>query len=516
MTVSYIMLLALIWNNLMSKFECGTTFNALQCSKNPDQIFKITNDFIDCHDNNTKRIKLILSKRNVKQYVTEARALKIRLLHCKTTHFFFGAKKEEIFTTTPSISKEQYILTLKAKSCETEKPLNGYELSTDPVCIYTWPKTTITVVIKCTFTKGIVTTIHNGNMHSNLGNSLSCKYKAGFCLTHDGTAISFTPDPTEEEEFVVLGRFNGTVIGHHLMLPNKGISLKLHNISLGVQIIDDFKIDIVQIIEPPSYSTPVKYGISELEVFKSEINAKMNFILDKLATPLAEAKILCEATQINNKLIRSVAQINPTTLARTILKKKEIMATAGGFDYIIVHPCNIVYNVTWLKSMENVCTVLIPVQYVNNNQIIIQSYFDPLTHVLFGNSPKVNCDQSSDQYFSLGNETFIYKPGHTPRPVHNKKVLNWPTLKANITDSLIELPAEWIFNESTELDPSDLVWDFLDRKLDEVNHSNYEEHDQFAGLSILGFLGISCKHIIDGILTIIVLTDSIASNSRTS
>ena len=501
MTVRYIILLSLIGNNLIFKFECVMAFNALQCSKNPGKIFKIKNDFIDCHDNNTKRIELILSKRNVKQYVNDARALKIELLHCKTTHFFFGAKKEKIFTTIPDITQEQYKLILETKSCETEKALKRYKLSTDPICVYTWPKTTVTVVVKCTFTKGIVTTTHNGNMHSNLGNTLSCKYKTGFCLTHDKTAISFTPDPTEEDEFVVVDKFNGTVIGHHLMLPNLGISLKLQNISIGVQIINDFKIDIVQIAQPPILLAPKNLGLSELQVLKNEINAKISFILDKLATPLAEAKVLCEATQINNRLIRSVAQVNPTTLARTILKQNEIVATAGGQNYIIVHPCNVVYNVTWQTTLNSKCSTLIPVNYVNNRQITVQSYFDPLTHGLFSDSPKVTCDQGPDQYFNLGNQTFIYKPGHIPKPVYNEKVQDWPTLRANITDSLIELPESWIYNESNKLDPSDLIWDFLDKRLDELNHSDYDEYDQLAGISILGFLGLSFEHIIDGIIT---------------
>ena len=50
------------------------------------------------------------------------------------------------------------------------------------------------------------------------------------------------------------------------MLANMGISLK-------------------QLYPEHTSYQPEKFDISELEVFKSQINTKMNFIIDKLATP---------------------------------------------------------------------------------------------------------------------------------------------------------------------------------------------------------------------------------------
>lgn len=490
---------------MICDFKRTEAFDALQCSNNPGKIFQINHDLFDCHDNNVKHIELTMYKRNMKQYVTKARALKVELINCKTTHFFFGAKKEDIFVTVPDISKQQYESAILAQSCETRKPLNGYDLSTKPVCIYNWPTTSLKIVIKCTFTEGIVTTMHDGNMHSNLGNTLSCKYSTGYCLTHDKTAISFIPDPTEENEFALLGLFSGTIIGHHLMIPRLGISIKLHNITLGIQILKDFKINITKIEQPPNLVMP-HMNLSmknDLDTFKTEVNAKLTYILDSMAKPLAEAKLLCEATQINNKLIRSIAQINPTTLARTILKKHEILASAGGQNFIIVHPCHVIHNVTWHNASTSICNTLVPVSYVGTLNQTVHSFFDPLTHVLFSDSPKVNCGQGPDQYFNLGNQTFVYKPGQIPVPIYHEKMLDWPTLKANVTDSLIEVPDNWIFNESTVLEPNDLIWDFLDKKLDELIHSNYDEYDRLAGLSILGFLGISPGHILDGIITMI-------------
>ena len=80
------------------------------------------------------------------------------------------------------------------------------------------------------------------------------------------------------------------------------------------------------------------------------------------------------------------------------------------------------------------------------------------------------------------------------------------TFRANITDSMIELPDSWIYNESSKFDPSDLFWDYLHNRLDELENEqndryDHSEHKRYAGLSFLGFLGISPAHIIDGLIT---------------
>ena len=101
---------------------------------------------------------------------------------------------------------------------------------------------------------------------------------------------------------------------------------------------------------------------------------------------------------------------------------------------------------------------------------------------------------------------FLHKPGHSPVEIPNKTVKTLPTFRANITDCMIELPDSWIYNESGKFDPSDLVWDYLHNRLDELENEqndryDHSEHKRYAGLSFLGFLGISPAHIIDGLIT---------------
>ena len=90
--------------------------------------------------------------------------------------------------------------------------------------------------------------------------------------------------------------------------------------------------------------------------------------------------------------------------------------------------------------------------------------------------------------------------------IPNKTLKTLRTFRANIIDSMIELPDSWIYNESSKCDPSDLVWDYLNNRLDELENEqndryDHSEHKRCAGLSFLGFLGISLAHIIDGLIT---------------
>ena len=94
----------------------------------------------------------------------------------------------------------------------------------------------------------------------------------------------------------------------------------MQSISEGIHNTDDFKVEITRIFSPKLTAPNLGISPTELDRLRAEINAKLSYILDQLANPIAETRALCHATQLNNQLVRSLAQLYSTLLARTVLK----------------------------------------------------------------------------------------------------------------------------------------------------------------------------------------------------
>ena len=343
-------------------------------------------------------------------------------------------------------------------------------------------------------------------MTSNLGNTLNCNYSEGFCVTHDKIAIMFSPDPTEQEDYLLVGKFNATLIGRHLVINQLGMSLKIQNTDLGAQLTGGFKLKIIRKIISTNNLNSLQATLkSDLDRFKEEVTAKLNFIFDKITGPIAETKTICQTVQINNQLIRSMANSNPTYLVRTLLNTNKLQAIAVGNNFVATYPCKEIKNVTWKNPDKNICTIGIPVQFKNGIDTI-NMYLDTETKIMTSKTPKINCQNAQDQYFDLENKLYLYKPGHKPIVIPNKTVKMLPMLRTNNSGNLYEFPDDWTYNESSKLDSSSLIWEYMDNRLDKLSKQNthsFLEFNEASGLSILGFLGLSRGHIIHGIINLI-------------
>lgn len=490
------------------------SFGAMICINKPNSIYKIDN-VIDCQPGQQSLIvEFKLYKQNDKQYVTSAKALKVELLTCKTTHYFFGSKKETVSKSYADLTNWKYKSLINAGTCYNSNnvPVEGYPVSVGPVCVYTWPKTVTTTVTRCTFSSGVVITTHQGHMTSNLGNTLTCSYNAGFCKTHDKVAISYIPDPTEQDTYRYVGIFNGTMIGSHLIISSLGMSLKLENnvTKHSVHVVNGFKLVHVRTIDPNFVSKGhVLRSVlqHDIDMFKAEIRAKLSFLMDRIAKPTAEAKTLCEAIKRNNQLVRSIARVDPTQLVRMVLNNTYLIASTAGQDYITTYPCTPVDGIAWRVYKKGVCTTLIPISYEWNGETV-DGFYDHNTRVISHYSPRVDCQHSHDQYFDWHGRLFVHRPGHKPTSLPDKTVKVLPMLAANVSASLVDFPESWIYNETMRLDKADLMWDYLDSRIESLeNDQSYTDsmtsQDRNAGISFLGFTGVSLAHIIDGVLTII-------------
>ena len=481
------------------------TFNALICDNRPSALYKI-NSIIDCKDKVIDVYEVELYKSNIKHYVSEARAVEVELLTCKTTYYFFGSKKEWPTTSGADISAKDLKDLLDRGSCDGTLSYLKYPISNTHVCDYVWPKSKQTTVIRCTFRKGIVTTIHGGHMTSNLGNTLNCNYSTGFCVTHDKVAITFSPDPTEQEDYLLVGKFNATLIGSHLVIHQLGMSLKIQNTDLGMHLTGGFKLDVIRKIKSRNNLNKLQATLkNDLDRFKEEVTAKLNFIFDKVTGPIAETKTICQTIQINNQLIRSMANSNPTYLIRVLLNNNNLQAIPVGNDFVAIYPCKEIKNVTWKNPDKNICTLGIPVQF-NNGIGIANMFLDTKTKIMTSKVPKINCRNAQDQYFDLENKLYLYKAGHKPVVIPNKTVKMLPMLHTNNSGNLYEFPDEWTYNESSKLDISSLIWEYMDDRLDKLSKQNthtFLEFNEASGLTILGFLGLSREHIIHGIINLI-------------
>ena len=87
-------------------------------------------------------------------------------------------------------------------------------------CPSEWMKTKTTDVIICTFAEGYVAKTHQMKPVSSLADISNCQYETGYCFDTDRKiAVSFVPNSQVNEDYILIGKYNATVIANHYALP---------------------------------------------------------------------------------------------------------------------------------------------------------------------------------------------------------------------------------------------------------------------------------------------------------
>ena len=127
---------------------------------------------------------------------------------------------------------------------------------------------------------------------------------------------------------------------NHVMIQKLGLAFdwkEMDKVGKKTYQNENFKIRFIQ--ETPKEPGNLPSSEDARVAFKEDIRAKMRFLADKIAEPAATVDTLYQVIEMNQKLSKMLANINPTHFMRSVLKQKELIAKAITSDYIMVWPC---------------------------------------------------------------------------------------------------------------------------------------------------------------------------------
>ena len=504
-------LLGAIWAVLMLG-TLGAKAGLVCSTKKSGQLYRVGSEF-KCEQEQFRSAVIQLQKANIREYKSEGDSLKVIQKTCDTYLSFVGTKVQNRYVKTVTwMSMERYKNHILRQSCENMegRVFIGGQQTPDFDCRYSYLKHQSTSVLACIHDKGVVVGARNRMTRSDLGDVSHCDYLKGHCLTSEGVAVVWNPDKQEKEEFLEVGRFNATMVNeNHLMIKELGIAFDLRQME---KINDnqfqnkEFKLKILyhQTREGGQASTTSE---DTLDVFKREINAKLQFLADKLASPVAQVGTLCQAIELNQRLSRMLAVIDPTQFMRTVLNNTNLIAKAATSDYIMVWPCKEVDSISW-RHIENKCYAAIPVKYRLEGQEV-EGFMEPQSKTLYSEAAEIECGKAPKVIFDIKGEAFIYAAGNVPTRINHLEVKTLPILRTNMTDQLFTIPDTWVFN-STDLHHNDLenaIFSRLENRINKVenreipyeNVKQAKQKDTQEILRFLGFRGINMHHILEGL-----------------
>ena len=426
-----------------------TCYGGLLCSTTKfGQIYEIS-DVFECEEEHYEVIEVRLWKRNIKQYKSAAKSLVIQEKICNTYKSFgLGKSTKRDVVTVKWYSEDRYKNHMTKGTCEDEE---GREITNPPFtkdyyCEYSWLRHRTFKTLSCFYQTGTVIAQHGGFMISDLGDVANCNYQKGFCKNGGGIAFSWSPKKEEKLEWLEVGKYNASKVSEgHILIGPLGLSFNLYQMKNEDNEVtyenEAFKLEILR--KRGKRSTEAK---TALEMLKSEINRKLQYMADKFLTPAAQLNSLCKALELSLRLSKILVKTNPTQYMRDILNNTELIAQATSNNFVKVWPCVKVTSMTW-RTVKKKCFASIPISYVFN-KIEYEGFLDDQTGVIYDESVEVSCKISSPKIFNYDNKVFKYEPGHIPTLITTDRIMKLPILPQNKSDMLIDIPEEWVFNRS--------------------------------------------------------------------
>ena len=484
----------------------------LVCStKQSGQLYQVGINF-NCKEEKFRSVEIQLYKQNVREYRSKAYSLKVEEKVCETYLSFVGTKVAQRYTKAHTwVNPDRYKHHMQRQSCEDleGRTFVGGVQRPDFQCSYSYLKHQKTVVLACVHEQGVVIGARNKMTRSDLGDVSHCKYQDGFCMTSEKRAIMWQPESEEKEEFLDAGKHNATMLNdNHLMIDKLGLAFDLREWSKqdNVYTKEEFKIKLLKQNLQSGFEAVVTTS-DTLEAFKKEINAKMQFLADKIAMPAAKVATICQALELNHRLSKMLAVINPTQFMRTVLNETRITAKATSEEYIMVWPCKKVDTIAW-RHIPNKCFADIPVSYGLEGKEY-KGFMDPNTENIFAKSTEVDCETAPKVVFKINQEAHVYAAGQVPVRIDHLSVMTLPLMQTNFTHQLFTMPDNWVFN-STDLHHHSLeeaIIGRLDRRVARMeekdapaNGPERTKRDEAANiLSFFSFEGTRVYHILEGL-----------------
>ena len=423
---------------------------------------------------------------------------------CEVSQNFFGAKTFRKTTTTKILSEQQYRDFISTRSCIDEDGNTRRNEYTRPgyVCNTKWTKTVITHNIHCDFRKRYVVKSHSSHVISNLGSVDNCRYNTGFCYDSvHNIGLTFKPNTEEQEEYLTIDTFNGTIISKHLLIPDLGFSFEVQDeenpFTQGY-----FRITILG----PSVMLS---AIDDIKPLINEISRRLEFVENSLILRTARIENMCEAFQAIGQLIRVAAAANPTLFIRAHLNISQVVAEASTNGFIRISHCAPVEFSFTVPNINSSCYSRIPMIFKDEQLKPYTGYLDPTRRIIYSSSPKIDCQQAPSTLFNLGNDLYEYRPTRVPTRIRTDRAIGLPFINSNLTGSLVTIPDDWVYdqNDLNHISQSDAITSFLDEQISHLHreknqHSSPETHPSVVSkLSFVSLHSLFSGHIFDFCLT---------------
>ena len=483
--------------------------NPMICQTNKaGQLYKIA-EMVNCDHQEPKNAKILLYKRNIKEYTVEAWSLKVVKRYCLATFGFFGSKTRILRQENVLWTEERMKEHIKEHTCESTDGniVNGQTFHNDFECNFKWSRTIETSTLSCYYNNGKVISTHDNFLFSNLGNMHHCNYSKGYCNTNDHVAITWIASEEVKKPYIYTGKYDAVVLGTHYILVKAGLSFELTKMKKVGNTFQDQGFQII--IE--NNTIPSQRNVTELLkstiddtiiTLKNEINKKFEFLYDLIVSPAAKIGSLCQAIQLNNLLSRAIAMSDATSYIRVMLNNSYVVGKLTAQKYILAWPCLMIKEHKW-NAKTNDCFNWIPIIYKMGDKWI-EGFIDAKNNIIHKTSSKINCQEATNQFFSLNKQLYIYKPGFLPKKIDKKQAIKLPSLIANDSDWMKGYDGTWIFNESDyqHINQGAAVMDYISDKIKDLEDGLNQEinnKDITNGLDFLGLNKLSIGNLVNTI-----------------
>ena len=318
----------------------AVTHAAMICNLDTSPLIYRKPDDMECKHDVMTHLAIKIEQRNKAKYKLPAKALKVEQKTCKTYVSLVGAKVTNKASTILKLERDEAQRMISQHSCVND--VGGYRihpLINDYECDYSYLKHKTTTTQSCHHYKGTIFIDHQYNMISGVANMAGCKYEKEYCATSDGTQVVWQRQDQVEQDFLLVGVYNATLVGNHLAIPALAMTLKIDNGNMQKLISaepwEQDNLKITKILQSPTLQSE--------DDMQDDIDKKLQYLLDIMNSPKANQKFNCDIHRELIKLRWELAKVNPTFAARALLNQSNIVATSTE-DYLMVYPCKRVYQ----------------------------------------------------------------------------------------------------------------------------------------------------------------------------
>ena len=453
---------------------------------------------LDCDKKQYETWEVRLYKENIKIYKTNAKVLEIKRRTCDTYTTFVGGKITDKEESRWTINERFAKILLDQNTCiDNQGNIRNQPMIQGFSCKYNWMKHESVTTVSCYHDKGSVFKTYKGKMKTGLADTTTCKYEDKYCETTDGKYLTWETQELAQSEFVEIGDFNVTVIGTHLILPEKAITLSLTN-KTGDNEWHDASFKIIRIRKNPLSKGPnVTLQSESLDTLKQNIDMKFQYILDLIRSPKANSVFNCNLYKVTSRLERMLVELDPTIYMRNKLNRTDLIADKVD-EFIIVYPCIEAVNV--VSKNDSHCYKDVPVTYSLKNAKggEYSGFLQRDSHNIIQESHPIECDKRPAPEVRDG-VLYIWNQ-HTERMVsmpENQIVELASTIKGEGISFPDDYPRDkWLYtdDEQDNLDfTEEMIKDMYKEK--ERPKNSKAPLGQDHKLYILSFIGINTHYI---------------------